>query len=72
MIVNGRAEMSAKLSSAAERQLQLRYDVAVEVAKRQLLPLWTGRAVNFVTSGSGWPFFHSPRGKSGMSHGLNR
>ena len=38
----------------------------------QLLPLWTGRAVNFVTSGSGWPFFHSPRGKSGMSHGLNR
>jgi erythromycin esterase len=39
---------------------------------RQLLPLWTGRAVNFVTSGSGWPFFHSPRGKSGMSHGLNR
>ena len=34
MIVNGRAEMSAKLSSAAERQLQLRYDVAVEVAKR--------------------------------------
>ena len=38
----------------------------------KLLPLWTGRAVNFVTSGSGWPFFHSPRGKSGMSHGLNR
>ena len=38
----------------------------------QPLPLWTGRAVNFVTSGSGWPFFHSPRGKSGMSHGLNR
>ena len=41
------------------------------VRRRQLLPLWTGRAVNFVTSGSGWPFFHSPRGKSGISHGLN-
>ena len=43
-----------------------------ELRPWQLLPLWTGRAVNFVTSGSGWPFFHSPRGKSGMSHGLNR
>ena len=41
------------------------------LANGQLLPLWTGRAVNFVTSGSGWPFFHSPRGKSGISHGLN-
>ena len=41
------------------------------IVVEQLLPLWTGRAVNFVTSGSGWPFFHSPRGKSGISHGLN-
>ena len=46
-------------------------DVPEELTFVQLLPLWTGRAVNFVTSGSGWPFFHSPRGKSGISHGLN-
>ncbi|MBX3000632.1 MAG: AAA family ATPase [Caldilineaceae bacterium] len=34
MIVNGRAEMSSELSDEAARQLQLRYDLAVETAKR--------------------------------------
>lgn len=34
MIVNGRAEMSYELSDEAARQLRLRYDLAVETAKR--------------------------------------
>lgn len=34
MIVNGRAEMTFELSAEAERQLQLRYDLAVVAAKR--------------------------------------
>ncbi len=34
MIVNGRAEMTFELSAEAQRQLQLRYDLAVEAAKR--------------------------------------
>jgi predicted kinase len=34
LIVNGRAEMGATLSAEAERQLQLRYDLAVATAKR--------------------------------------
>jgi predicted kinase len=34
MIVSGRAEMGATLSPEAERQLQLRYDLAVATAKR--------------------------------------
>ena len=51
--------------------ITLLFAVFVTLYAMQLLPLWTGRAVNFVTSGSGWPFFHSPRGKSGISHGLN-
>ena len=48
------------------------YRNTLKLTDYQLLPLWTGRAVNFVTSGSGWPFFHSPWEKSGMSHGLSR
>lgn len=34
MIVNGRAEMTFKLSAEAQQQLQLRYDLAAETAKR--------------------------------------
>lgn len=34
MIVNGRAELGVELSREAERQLQLRYDLAVVTAKR--------------------------------------
>lgn len=34
MIVNGRAEMSFDLSAEALRQLELRYDLAVEAARR--------------------------------------
>jgi predicted kinase len=34
MIVNGQAEMSATLSDEAERQLQLRYDLAIAAARR--------------------------------------
>jgi predicted kinase len=34
LIVNGRAEMGVELSMEAERQLQLRYSLAAEVAKR--------------------------------------
>ncbi len=34
MIINGRAVMTSELSAEAEQQLQLRYDLAVEVAKR--------------------------------------
>ncbi len=34
MIINGRADMSFELSAEAERQLELRYALAVEVAKR--------------------------------------
>jgi predicted kinase len=34
MIVNGRAEMGVELSTEAERQLQLRYSLAAEVARR--------------------------------------
>jgi predicted kinase len=34
LIVNGRAEMGVELSTEAERQLQLRYSLAAEVAKR--------------------------------------
>jgi chloramphenicol 3-O-phosphotransferase len=34
MIVNGRAEMGVELSREAERQLQLRYALAAEVARR--------------------------------------
>jgi predicted kinase len=34
MIVNGRAEPDLVLSAEAQRQLDLRYDLAVEVAKR--------------------------------------
>jgi adenylylsulfate kinase-like enzyme len=34
MIINGRADMSFDLSEEAERQLELRYALAVEVAKR--------------------------------------
>lgn len=33
LIVNGRAEMGVELSTEAERQLQLRYSLAAEVAK---------------------------------------
>jgi predicted kinase len=34
MIVHGQAEMRAELSEEAAQQLQLRYDIAVEVARR--------------------------------------
>jgi predicted kinase len=34
MIVNGRAPMTVALSAEAQQQLQLRYDLAVETAKR--------------------------------------
>lgn len=34
MIVNGQAEMTFALSSEAQQQLELRYDIAVEAAKR--------------------------------------
>jgi predicted kinase len=34
LIVNGRAEMGIELSKEAERQLQLRYSLAAEVARR--------------------------------------
>lgn len=34
LIVNGRAEMGVELSAEAERQLQLRYSLAAEVARR--------------------------------------
>jgi predicted kinase len=41
MIVNGRAEMSIPLSTEAQRQLQLRYDLAAETAKRYAQAGWT-------------------------------
>lgn len=71
------SQLSATLKAMAKAKTVEEKKQYSEIVKNlseslQLLPLWTGRAVNFVTSGSGWPFFHSPRGKSGMSHGLNR
>ena len=62
---------SRKVSNTTLKQLHFLGGKMSYSLLSQLLPLWTGRAVNFVTSGSGWPFFHSPRGKSGISHGLN-
>ncbi|HEX5688351.1 MAG TPA: AAA family ATPase [Roseiflexaceae bacterium] len=41
MIVNGRAEMNIPLSAEAEQQLQLRYDLAAETAKRYAEAGWT-------------------------------
>ena len=41
MIVNGRAAMDVPLSAEAERQLQLRYDLAAETARRYAQSGWT-------------------------------
>ena len=71
--VNGNISLTANYGNIYPVMLHFVNGVAADTVTvyGQLLPLWTGRAVNFVTSGSGWPFFHSPRGKSGISHGLN-